>query len=65
MLVRRKCPQYKICVYYSQGEQKTKNFFLVPNKWKDSKFDHPCPQGFFSDENEHFIRFVMQNRSTT
>ena len=40
-----------------------KNYFPVPNKWGDQKFDHS--RLLFVDEGEHFISFVMQNKFRT
>ena len=44
-LFTKKCPQYKMCWLCPRGCKGTKNYFHVPNKQGDQKFDHLCPQG--------------------
>ena len=65
MLVRKKCHQYKMCVYYSQGvAREPKVNFLCLIIGGTRNLITLIPMVFlFVDEGEHFIRLVIQNKS--
>ena len=50
-----------LCVYYSQaGTRECINYSHMPNKQRDQKFDHPCPQApFFVEKGGHLILVLL------